>query len=185
MQRTWVWSLGWEDSTYHGAIKPMHNNCWACTLEPVGHNKRSHWTENPMNCSERGAPSIGDQRKPTCTNEDPAQPLVVIIIINFKNLHCIDLSFGFVFGSMNRNRKCTYWQGFIQLNQVIPLVKLYFHLKPVLFPATCGKSYIKVHLQRHHHWEASPPSSPHQAVGSRGALSTLSFSRPLCIHSLP
>lgn len=71
-------------------------------------------------------------------------------------MHCIDPSFGFVFGYMNRNRKCTYWQGLIQLNWVIPLVKLYFHLKPVLFPATCGKSYIKVHPQGHHPWEASP-----------------------------
>ena len=74
-------------------------------------------------------------------------------------MHCIDLSFGFVFGCMNRNRKCTSWQGFIQLNRVIPLVKLYFHLKPVLFPATCGKGYIKVHPQGHHAWETSPGSS--------------------------
>ena len=33
MQETWVWSLAWEDSTYHGTTKPVCYNYWAYTLE--------------------------------------------------------------------------------------------------------------------------------------------------------
>ena len=51
MQGTWVRSLVQEDSTCHGAAKPVHHNYWACTLEPMSHN---YWslqattTENHM-----------------------------------------------------------------------------------------------------------------------------------------
>ena len=31
IQQTWVRSLVWEDPTYHGATKPMHDNSRACT----------------------------------------------------------------------------------------------------------------------------------------------------------
>ena len=33
MQQTWVWSLVWEDSTYHGTTQPVCYNYWAYTLE--------------------------------------------------------------------------------------------------------------------------------------------------------
>jgi len=54
MQGTQVQSLVWEDSTYHGATKPVCHNCWAhephdwssCTLEPMFCNKGSHHNES-------------------------------------------------------------------------------------------------------------------------------------------
>ena len=42
MQGTQVPSLVWEDPTCCGATKPVHHNCWACTLEPVNHNFWAH-----------------------------------------------------------------------------------------------------------------------------------------------
>ena len=48
MQGTWVQSLVLEDPTRHGATKPMHHNYWSPrALEPVLHNKRSHFNEKP------------------------------------------------------------------------------------------------------------------------------------------
>ena len=44
---TRVWALVQEDSTCRGAAKPMHHNNWACTLELVLCNKRSHRNEKP------------------------------------------------------------------------------------------------------------------------------------------
>ena len=80
MQGTPVWSLPWEDPTCHWATKPMCHNYWACTLEPMScnfwahmlqllklavlHNKRSH-SNVATHCN---------QRKPTCSNEDPPPP---------------------------------------------------------------------------------------------------------------
>ena len=72
VQRTWVPSLVREDSTCHGATKPMCHNYWACALEPTSHNywarvpkllkpahlepvlcsKRSHRNEKPTHCNE-------------------------------------------------------------------------------------------------------------------------------------
>ena len=59
MQRTQVLSLGWEDSTCHGATKPACHSYWVCvlqprkptSLEPVLCNKKSHLSEKPLNCS--------------------------------------------------------------------------------------------------------------------------------------
>ena len=71
-QGTRVQALIQEDSTCHGATKPMHHNYWACALEsasrnywvrvpqllkptrlePVLHNKRSHRNEKPTHCNE-------------------------------------------------------------------------------------------------------------------------------------
>lgn len=42
MQGTWIQFLLWEDSTYHGATKPVCPNCWAHTLEPF-----ALWQEKP------------------------------------------------------------------------------------------------------------------------------------------
>ena len=42
MQETLIRSLVLEDSTYLGATKTLYHNYWACTVEPVSQNKRSH-----------------------------------------------------------------------------------------------------------------------------------------------
>ena len=64
MQGTWVRALVREDSTCHGATKPMHHNYWAhmpqllkpARLGPMLHNKRSHRNEKPAHCSEEQPP---------------------------------------------------------------------------------------------------------------------------------
>ena len=45
MQGTQVWALVSEDPTRHGAARPVHRNCWVCTLEPMGHN---YWAQVPQ-----------------------------------------------------------------------------------------------------------------------------------------
>ena len=45
MQGTWVRSLLWEDSTNHGATKPMSDNYGVHTLEHVICNKKDHCCE--------------------------------------------------------------------------------------------------------------------------------------------
>ena len=72
MQGAWVRALVREDSTCHGASKPVHHNYWACALEPASHNcwahapqllkparlepvllnKRSHWSEKPVHLNK-------------------------------------------------------------------------------------------------------------------------------------
>ena len=47
MQGTRVRALDQEDPTCHRTTKPVHHNYWACALEPVLHNKRSHRNEKP------------------------------------------------------------------------------------------------------------------------------------------
>ena len=47
-QGTRVRALVQEDPTCHGATKPVRHNYWACTLEPMLCNKRSHRSEKPM-----------------------------------------------------------------------------------------------------------------------------------------
>ena len=42
MQETLIWSPVLEDSTYLGAAKTLYHNYWACTVESVSQNKRSH-----------------------------------------------------------------------------------------------------------------------------------------------
>ena len=42
MQGTWVWSLVREDPTRRGATKPLRHDYWACAVEPVLYNTRSH-----------------------------------------------------------------------------------------------------------------------------------------------
>ena len=60
--------------TFHGATKPIHHNCWACALETVLWNKRSHCNEKPTQlgsnpCSPQ--PEISPH-----SSEDQAQPKV-------------------------------------------------------------------------------------------------------------
>ena len=49
--------LGWEDSTWCRATKPVYHNHWASALEPVLHNKRSHHNEEPARLKE-AAPTL-------------------------------------------------------------------------------------------------------------------------------
>ena len=58
-----VWSLVQEDSTWHGATKPMHHNFWA--RDNIGLcNKRSHSYEKLVR---------HNWRADLCSNKDPAQ----------------------------------------------------------------------------------------------------------------
>ena len=52
MQGTGVQSRVREDPTRCNAIKPTCHNCWACTLEPVFHNKRCHHNEKSVHLKE-------------------------------------------------------------------------------------------------------------------------------------
>jgi len=59
MQGTWVQSLVWEDSTCHGATKPVcQKYCAQCSatepvhLEPMLCNKGSHHSEKPVDHNE-------------------------------------------------------------------------------------------------------------------------------------
>ena len=51
-QGTRAQALVREDPTCRGATKPMRQNCWACALEPVLRNKRSHRNEKPAHHNE-------------------------------------------------------------------------------------------------------------------------------------
>ena len=93
MQGTQVRALVREDSTFHGATKPVRHN-WACALEPVSHNywgcmpqllkpahlepmllsKRSHRNEKPAHCNEEQPLLAATGEKPARSNEDPTQP---------------------------------------------------------------------------------------------------------------
>jgi len=65
---------GWipapEDSICCGATKHLCQNYWAHTL----HNERSHHSEKPVHCDWRVAPARSNERKPTHSKEDLAQP---------------------------------------------------------------------------------------------------------------
>ena len=52
MQATRVRALVWEDPTCCGATKSVRHKYWACALEPVLCNKRSHRSEKPVHHNE-------------------------------------------------------------------------------------------------------------------------------------
>ena len=52
VQGTWVRALVQEDPMCRRATKPVCHNYWACALEPVLRNKRSHRNEKPAHCHE-------------------------------------------------------------------------------------------------------------------------------------
>ena len=66
MQATQVRSLVQEDSSCHGTPKPLHHKYWACTLEPMLCNKRSHHNEKPAQVNEE-YPLITATRESPCT----------------------------------------------------------------------------------------------------------------------
>ena len=97
MQESWVWSLIWDDSTCHGATKPVCYNYWACAVDPGNCNYWVHvpqllkpkcpgahalQTERPL---QWGACTPQWERSP-CSNRDLAQPEINNKII-FKNVY--------------------------------------------------------------------------------------------------
>ena len=72
-QGAWVQSLVWENSTYHGASKPVCHNDWAHVLQLLKPtclrlvlcNKRSHCNEKPAHCNLRLVSSF--QLEKACT----------------------------------------------------------------------------------------------------------------------
>ena len=83
MQGTQVQSLIREDPICYGATEPVPN-CWVHVvqllkpecLEPVIH-KRGHFNDKPTPPQWRVAPTRCNQRQPTCSKEDPAQPKII------------------------------------------------------------------------------------------------------------
>ena len=81
MQGTWVQSLVWEDSTCHRATKPKSHNSWTCTLEPALLQLLSPCAATTeacvpracAHCDWRAASARPNSKKPTHSNEDPAQ----------------------------------------------------------------------------------------------------------------
>ena len=86
MKGTQVWSLVWEDPTWHGANKA---NYWACVLEPGFHdywclplgtavpNKKSHRSEKPAHHDQGGAPACTTRERPCANHKDPVQPKII------------------------------------------------------------------------------------------------------------
>ena len=73
LQRTLVQSLVREDSTCREATKPMCQDYWACALELMLHNKRSHCNKKSTHRKESSLPCC-NYRKSASSNEDPALP---------------------------------------------------------------------------------------------------------------
>ena len=69
MQGTWVWSLVREDPTRCGATKPMRHNYWACALEPVLYNMRSHQIEKPMHHKIEQPPFSATRESPSAATK--------------------------------------------------------------------------------------------------------------------
>ena len=86
MQGSQVWSLIWEDPTYLGAAKHVHQNYWAHVPEPVSCH---YWALAPRAFApQQEKPPLWEAltppgriapltatRKNLCSNKDPAQPL--------------------------------------------------------------------------------------------------------------
>ena len=53
MQGTKIRPLVWEDSTCHGAAKPVHHSYWAHTLLPVS---RTYWTLHTLEALQQEKP---------------------------------------------------------------------------------------------------------------------------------
>ena len=72
MQGTQVWSLVQEDSRCHRATEPVHHSYWACSLEPMLHDKRGRLNEKPMHHKWKVTLCAATREKPT--QQGPAQP---------------------------------------------------------------------------------------------------------------
>ena len=78
MQRTWVQSLVWEDSTCCGATKPVLLTPEPAHLGPALCNQTAHRSEKPIprdKATKRSA-CWSSKRKLVSSNEDPAQPKI-------------------------------------------------------------------------------------------------------------
>ena len=91
MQKSWVWSLVWEDPTCLGTTKPVRTaivpgsrNFWARvqqSLKPIHpracalqQEKLLQWESRAL--QQRVAPTHCNQRKPVCSSEGPVQPKI-------------------------------------------------------------------------------------------------------------
>ena len=113
-QGTWVRSLVWENSSCCGATEPVCHNYWAHAPEPISCNywacvlqvlKPTHL--QPLQWEAytpqwRVASTHCNQRKPVCSNKDPAQPklikqkfflnLVICDMMDLDGIMLIDMS---------------------------------------------------------------------------------------------
>ena len=78
MQYTWVQSLILEDTTSHGATKPMNLNFWAFGLEPGSHKKKLSQWEAHLPQLESSSHLLQLEKSPH-SNED-SQPKISKII---------------------------------------------------------------------------------------------------------
>ena len=81
-QGTQVQSLAQEDSTCHGATKPVCHQYWDCVPHPL---KPTPWSlpsaARSLPPATKSSPGLLQLRKSSSSNEDPAQPK-----INFKKI---------------------------------------------------------------------------------------------------
>ena len=70
VQGTQVRSLVWEDSTCLRAIKPVHHDYWACSLEPSSHNYWRLRTLGPV-CHNYWARVLQPLKPTHCNEEHP------------------------------------------------------------------------------------------------------------------
>ena len=81
MQDTWVQSLIREDTTSHGAIKPMNLNFWASALEPGGQKKNPpQWEAHLLQVESRS--HLLQLEESPHGNEDPQPKINKIIFLN-------------------------------------------------------------------------------------------------------
>ena len=69
VQGTWVRSLVQKDLTCHQTTKPVHRNSWACALEPVLCNRRSHHNEKPCTTTRGWPPLSATKESPRATKK--------------------------------------------------------------------------------------------------------------------
>ena len=76
MRQGGVPALIQEDPTCCGATKPVLHNYWACALESMLCNKRSHYSEKPTHHNQ-SSPRLPQLEKSPHGNKDPAQPKII------------------------------------------------------------------------------------------------------------
>ena len=68
---TWVRALVREDTTCHGATKPMCHNYWACVLEPACHN---YWSPHTYSLCSATREATAVRSPHTTTKSSPCSP---------------------------------------------------------------------------------------------------------------
>ena len=92
VQGAWTPSLVQEESTLLRATKPVYHNYWASALQPVLHNKRSHYNEKPRTAMKTWSEVI--QSYPTvCNPMDWSLPGSIHEIFQARILEWVAISF--------------------------------------------------------------------------------------------